>query len=189
MEEARVGDWIQTFSGMKFYIFDPRPEEICIGDIAHALSFKCRFSCHCREFYSVAQHSLMVSELMEDRYGIDGGLCGLMHDSAEAYIGDMVKPIKRMPFMDSYKAAENAILGMIYEKFQVKNIDYKSVDNVVLATEKRDIMSNCMHAWESLPDPLIQKIVPRPILNIEQEFLNTFYRLIAGLDRGKRYGM
>ena len=54
-------DWIQTYSGKKFYPLDPRPEDIDIRDIAHALSLNCRFNGHCRCFYSVAEHSVGVS--------------------------------------------------------------------------------------------------------------------------------
>ena len=53
--------WIETYSGKRFYILDPRPQDVDIVDIAHALSLLTRFTGHTREFYSVAQHSVLVS--------------------------------------------------------------------------------------------------------------------------------
>src|ERR1700693_75116 len=57
----RKGDWIQTFTGRQFWPLDPRPEEVCIEDIAHGLSNECRFAGQCRSFYSVAQHSVLCA--------------------------------------------------------------------------------------------------------------------------------
>jgi len=66
MDLQRNGDWIQTFSGLQFWPLDPRPDEINIEDIAHALSLQCRFGGHCNRFYSVADHSIHVSMLVEN---------------------------------------------------------------------------------------------------------------------------
>lgn len=62
LDEARIGDWMQTASGRMFWPVDPRPEDVEINDIAHALSLTCRYCGHVREFYSVAQHSVLVSD-------------------------------------------------------------------------------------------------------------------------------
>lgn len=59
----RAGDWMQTFTGRQFWPMDPRPEDLDILDIAHALSLLCRFGGHCQRFYSVAEHSVHVSTL------------------------------------------------------------------------------------------------------------------------------
>ena len=91
----RVGDWIQTMSGVIFYPLDPRPEEIRIEDIAHALSHQCRFAGHCREFYSVAEHSVRVSRELPQEFM----LWGLLHDASEAYLVDLPRPIKRWSAM------------------------------------------------------------------------------------------
>src|SRR5262245_27549306 len=109
----RIGDWMQTISGRKFWPLDPRPEEVCIEDIGHALSLVCRFGGHCHTFYSVAEHSVRVSLLAEDMAKSSAhwtdenirmiALSGLLHDAAEAYIGDMVRPLKRQPQMVSFR--------------------------------------------------------------------------------------
>ena len=84
---ARVGDWIQVYTGGQFWPLDPRPEEIHIEDIAHALALTCRFTGHCREFYSVAQHSLLVSYYVADQGGVQRGATVDDQDPAAARFG------------------------------------------------------------------------------------------------------
>ena len=74
-------EWIITASGKRFYLRRPTPADIDAGDVAHALAHICRFNGHTREFYSVAQHSILVSRLLPDELK----LAGLLHDAAEAY--------------------------------------------------------------------------------------------------------
>jgi uncharacterized protein len=87
------GPWVQTVSGKRFYLLDPRPEMITIEDIAHALGQLCRFTGHTRKFLSVAEHSVTVSHLLKP-FGPAAELAGLLHDAAEAYIGDVNNPLK-----------------------------------------------------------------------------------------------
>lgn len=86
----RVGNWMLTYSGKKFYPLDPHADEICIEDIAHALSMICRYNGHSRKFYSVAEHCTIMS--------LDGfpgdPRWRLMHDATEAYICDVIRPLK-----------------------------------------------------------------------------------------------
>ena len=83
----RKGDWFLTYTGRQFWPLDPRPEDICIRDIAHHLSLCCRFNGACRVHYSVAQHSVMVANILPAPLRF----WGLMHDATEAYVGDMVR--------------------------------------------------------------------------------------------------
>ena len=90
--------WCQTFTGRKVDIFHPSPEMVDIEDIAHALSMTCRFGGHCRDFYSVAEHSVLVEQI--GRHALHCtfsriSMLLLLHDAAEAYIGDIITPIKR----------------------------------------------------------------------------------------------
>ena len=114
MQNERVGDWIQTYTGKQFWPIDPRACEITIEDIAHALSLQCRFSGHCREFYSVAQHSCLVSSYCIDE---DAGW-GLLHDAAEAYLVDLPRPIKRFSSLGvEYRKAEERVMAAVNEAF------------------------------------------------------------------------
>jgi len=65
-ENWRTGDWMHTYTGMKFYPMEPNPSDICIEDIAHALSMQCRYNGHTLQFYSVAQHCVLMSRHIEN---------------------------------------------------------------------------------------------------------------------------
>jgi hypothetical protein len=97
---ARKGDWIQTYSGLPYWPYDPRPEDVRIEDIAHALSMLCRFTGHCSRFYSVAEHSVNVARLVPAPLA----KMALLHDATEAYLNDLSKPLKRG--LDEYQRLE-----------------------------------------------------------------------------------
>ena len=83
----RTGPWMLTATGHRFFLNDPRPEDIHIEDIAHALANICRFGGHSRTFYSVAEHSILVAEILrQDSQPRHVIFAGLMHDAAEAYV-------------------------------------------------------------------------------------------------------
>ncbi len=96
----RVGDWIMTVSGRHFWPLDPQPAEVHLADIAHALANTCRFTGHCRQFYSVAQHAVLVANLVE-RLAPELALAALHHDDAEAYLADVAHPVKRFLWFDA----------------------------------------------------------------------------------------
>ena len=164
------GDWIQTYTGKKFYPLDPRPEDICIEDIAHALANTCRYNGHSLVFYSVAEHCVRMSQA--NIPGCPKWL--LMHDAAEAYISDVPRPIK--PILSEFKDIENHIISIIAIKFKLDYPDHFAIryaDNVMLATEKRDVLLPGPK-WEiELPEPLEIIIHPWPPTVAEELFLNT----------------
>ena len=104
------GDWMQTYTGVRFYPMDPRPEELDIRDIAHALSLICRYGGHVDRFYSVAEHCVLMSQCVPEEHA----LWALLHDASEAYVGDMVRPLKRQ--LPEYEAAEGRVIAAIVER-------------------------------------------------------------------------
>jgi len=109
--------WIQTYTGKRFFLFNPTPEAIDIIDIAHSLGKKCRFNGHTiNGNYSVAEHSLLVCKLLEDICE-SAALWGLLHDASEAYTGDIPSPIK--PFLNGFKKIERDIQKCIAQKFNL----------------------------------------------------------------------
>lgn len=113
-------DWVATYHLPRGYLrpLELDPAYIFIEDIQHALSNICRFNGHCREFYSVAQHSVHVSEwLARNGAGILTQAVGLLHDASEAYICDIPRPIKKATVMQPYLEMENEIQHKIYSKF------------------------------------------------------------------------
>ena len=156
----RVGDWIQTYTGIQFWPLDPRPEEIDIRDIAHALSNQCRFAGHCERFYSVAEHSVRVSWLCP----VKDGLWGLLHDAAEAYLVDLPRPIKRWSQMGTlYSEIEDKLMLAIAYKFGLNHpvpVSVKRADIVMLVTEKRDLMKMPPKEWEDTETPHWSRVIP-----------------------------
>jgi 5'-deoxynucleotidase YfbR-like HD superfamily hydrolase len=150
--------YISTRNGRRFYPLAPRAEDVDIEDIAHGLAHQCRFNGQTASFYSVAQHSLMVAEIVPRRLR----LAALLHDAAEAYLGDMVTPLKAM--FPEFAAMEARILTVIGRRFGLSldlaapgNGQIKRADLIALATEKRDLMPNAAEGW-----PVLEKFAPLP---------------------------
>ena len=166
-------NWILTYSGKKFFPLEPRPEYICIEDIAHALALTCRYNGHSKEFYSVAQHSVWMSrKIRGDKKWL------LMHDAAEAYLSDVPRPIK--PMLSEFKKIEDSILDAISQKFKLGKMPAKEInhaDLVMLATEKRDVLLPCPEWDLVLPEPLPLKIMPWPWKIAEELFLDRVKEL------------
>lgn len=132
------GNWIKTFTGGKFYVLDPMPDEVHIEDIAHALSNQCRFGGHVKEFYSVAEHCYNVSVIAPKHFKLDG----LLHDASEAYLVDIPKPIKRMVNLDGYRAIEAHVQQCVDWKYGTFHSNVKAQDNQMLAIEIGALMKN-----------------------------------------------
>jgi len=178
---ARIGDWMQTFLRERFYPLDPRVEDIYIEDIAHSLSNICRFGGHTREFLSVAQHCVMVSEVVRDLGGsTEAQLWGLLHDASEAYLGDMVRPLKRG--MPEYKAAEMRLQEIIQKAFDIDVTEETAnlvhiADEVMLVTEARDQMGSPAWMKDYKFRPLHMYLIPWDHKPSKQKFLQHFLDL------------
>ncbi len=160
---------MHTFSGRRFYPLKPRAEDVCLEDIAHALSMICRFGGHCPMHYSVAQHSVLVSFEADH----DDQLWGLLHDASEAYLGDMIRPIKHQLAMGAYRDAEAAVMACVCERFGLDPrmpLSVRNADRRVLATEARDVRE-LSGKMDFMPSPLRAKIIPWPAGLAKQQFL------------------
>lgn len=176
---APRGDWMQTFTGRQFWPVDPQPADVSIDDIAHALSNVCRFGGHCRRFYSVAQHSVLVTRLVGEREP-EHRLAGLLHDASEAYLGDMIRPLKRTGQMGAFLEAERKVERVIWSTFglpQELPPVVKWADEKALATEARDIMGKPPVPWLPMPAPDAHRIEPWMPGFARERFLETFYEL------------
>jgi 5'-nucleotidase len=147
------GPYLQTVSGRWVNPFDPDPEQLDAGDIARALANQCRFGGHSRAFYSVAQHSVIVSQLVEARGGdAEDAFAALMHDATEAYLGDMPHPLKhRSPLGAAFREAEGRLEAALRRRFSIKGDvpQIKPVDRALLATERRAFSAEDWH-WPEL---------------------------------------
>lgn len=141
---TRIGDWMQTHSGRRFYPLDPRPEDVCIGDIAHALAHLCRFGGHSKHFYSVAEHSVLTSLVVPPEHALHA----LLHDATEAYCVDVPRPLKR-GLGAAYATIEHRIWGAIAHALGVGVVlpdCVKAADDAVLLAE-RDVLFDHPLTW------------------------------------------
>lgn len=135
----RHGGWIQTYSGKAYWPADPHFREVFIEDIAHALSMMCRYAGHCSEFYSVAEHSLIVSHMVPEEHA----LSALLHDATEAYVVDVPRPVKVM--LTNYADLEWHNWVVICQKFGLPfkmDPSIKQADNDILLLEKTRLLGS-----------------------------------------------
>jgi uncharacterized protein len=171
--------WIQTYIGRRFYVLDPKPEDIYIEDIAHSLSMLCRFNGHTKAFYSVGDHSIRVSHLCKAF-----PLWGLLHDASEAYIADVCRPLKKSGTIEGYIAAEHRIMQAVCQRFGLSATEppeVKEADLVMLVTEARDLMGTLDPGWRFSEangyKSSEEKIVPLSPFDAEMAFLQRFQDL------------
>lgn len=190
--------WIQTFSGRAFFPLSPQSGMIRIEDIAHALALKCRFTGHTREFYSVAQHSVLVSYEVSPA----AAMWGLLHDAGEAYLPDVARPIKDLVIFknpnrsamfqfDEFEEIENRILCAVGEYAGLAwppPAEIKNVDTRMLATERRDLMTPTALDWGAIADvePFAETITPLDWREAEAGFLRRFEQIIEAQKCSRR---
>lgn len=174
---GRKGDWMQTYTGRRFWPLDPHLGDIDIEDIAHALSHTCRFNGHCSVFYSVAQHSVIVSQQVPQEHA----LAGLLHDAAEAYTSDIVSPLK--PFIAGYQEVEDRVERVVFRKFGLPPgipKEVKIADRMVLADEARCFMRGGGQGWNLTLRGYGLDITPKSSEAAKSLFLERFYFLTEG---------
>ncbi|WP_374074395.1 HD family phosphohydrolase [Bdellovibrio bacteriovorus] len=169
--------WVITLSGNRFNILNPDPNAVKIEDIACALARQARFNGHTRFFYSVGQHSCLGAEVSPTK---EIALHMLFHDATEAYIGDLVSPIKAL--LPDFELIESRIHWAISQKF---NMEYplpkvvKQIDRRLLATEVRDLITKDLKSWSIGDDePFDFPIIPWPPEVTEARFLELARNLL-----------
>lgn len=141
MCDSTVEAFIITHSGHGFVFEHPDPDNVLLEDIAHALSNICRYTGHTNSFYSVAEHSVRVSWMVERRFGREYALEGLMHDASEAYVTDVNKPLKTL-LGEPYKRLESIAMNVIATKFgfpSEKTAPVAYCDGALYLSERRDL--------------------------------------------------
>lgn len=171
--------FIETSSGVCFYPLEPNEDDVCVQDIAHALSHICRFGGHSKAFYSVAEHCVRVSRAL-DAWDASPAviLHGLLHDASEAYLGDIVSPLKRLSIFSGYREVEEKLQRVICRRFGLPEKEpaiVRKADLVLLATEARDVMPYNPENWGALTEePLAERITPWSAVEAERAFLIRF---------------
>ena len=166
--------WIETNSGKKFWYTGDSTDGIEIEDIAKSLSKMCRFTGHCKSFYSVAEHSVNVSALLP----AEKRLWGLLHDASEAYLADIASPVKQL--LPEYKTLENKIMSRIAQRFGLpdkfwEDEEVKRADWAQLKAEAAVLLPSGGTDWyfpEGLPNGL--KPLLHPPGGAEYSFMLAF---------------
>ncbi|NUN06057.1 MAG: HD family phosphohydrolase [Bdellovibrio sp.] len=175
--EIIAKSWVITYSGKRFNILDPNPADVKIEDIACALARQARFNGHTRFFYSVGQHSCLGAEISPTK---EIALHMLFHDATEAYVGDLVSPVKAL--LPDFEVIESRIHWAISQAF---NLEYplpkvvKQIDRRLLATEVRDLITKDLQSWSIGEDePFDFPIIPWPPEVTEARFLEIAKSLL-----------
>lgn len=182
--------FIQTYTGKSVYPLGVlKLEDVDIRDIAHSLALQCRWRGHCKTFYSIAEHSVHVSKEIDNRFALEG----LLHDAAEAYLGDTPSPIKHL--IPQLKKSEKYIMSIIAERFNlrhrtdcIKEIDLYLMDELhradllVGVSEAEQLMrdTGTFTSWKKEFEKRSHRTVIKcwsPATS-EDEFLNRFRELI-----------
>ncbi len=188
-----------TFSGRVLNLNKVNDWDIDILDIAEALSKQTRFNGHTTTFYSVAQHSVIVSKairneinvhMRNDKNAKKFQLYGLLHDAAEAYIGDIITPVKKFFLQENtalLEDLENRILNKVFEKVGLEPLSnhpsaavaVEGADKIALTTEMRDLLKDGANGWVSAgrPEALTYIIRPQTWSIAMQEWLDLFEKL------------
>ncbi|MGY8666255.1 hypothetical protein Q3C01_28440 [Bradyrhizobium sp. UFLA05-109] len=179
-----VGPTIMLRSGAWFDFCAPASSDFTIEDIAHGLANTCRYSGQCDDFYSVAEHSILVSQVAD---GCE--FEALLHDAAEAFVGDITRPLKQM--LPDYKKIEIEVERAILDRFGISwplPEKVKLADLRVLAAEQRQIMPEGTDTWarEQRVDPapiVVRHLSPKDAKRI---FLERFEALQPSYRKRKR---
>lgn len=175
-----MDNYITTYTGKHFKPEDPDPDMIRIEDIAHALSLICRGNGHVKTFWSVGQHSINCAKEAWAR-GLSNrmALACLLHDASECYMSDIPRPFKKV--LPEYRAHEERLLDMIYEKFlggsltQEEKQKLKEIDDAMLWYDLEELLDETQ--FGEIPQLNIDlDYTVRPFEEVEKEYLELFYR-------------
>ncbi len=152
IDDDSMEPWIELITGGRFYYAKPVYD---IGAIAHSLSMQCRFTGHCRKFYSVAEHSVLVSRIMEDQ-GLGDPMEGLLHDAVESVLSDVARPAKIL--LKDYKALDRALDIAMRKQFvlpETMSEGCMKADGIALLIEAKELMPNKGENFTGMSDEIV----------------------------------
>lgn len=171
-------DYMMTQSGEHVTPLKPKAEQIHIEDIAHSLSHLCRANGHTKYFYSVGQHCINCAiEAKARGLSKELQLIALLHDASEAYMADLIRPVKQ--FMPEYSVIEDKLLAVILNKYGLDAklpIEVKQIDDAMLYMEFKTLanaeLTHYKAELKSTPD-----LSERVCTSIKDEYLKLFNEL------------
>jgi len=174
------GSTIKLFTGGYYDVANPRPEDVRIEDIAHVLGIVCRFGGHIPKFYSVAEHSIeCCRKALKEGHPREVQLATLLHDAAEAYLGDVVKPLKVLlaPIYGPLEEKnERAIAERFGVDFEATKPIWKRIDREMVIAERYAIFGDDGQVWTGEEQVERYEFTPKflPPEEAEWQFLRTF---------------
>lgn len=187
--DGRVGDWMITQKGKRFWPLDPRPDEVDFHDVAHALSMICRYGGHAGSYYSVAEHCCLLAWHFRARGELALARYALLHDATEAYIGDMIRPLKRdMPrFRDIERRIFSVIAAAAGTEVAWRALDVAAVeaaDTAIIRDEAEVLFTEDARAaagWVLPPVSLGVTVLCLPQWEAKRAWLDTFRAMFPDL--------
>lgn len=182
LDVGRVGTWIGCFSGGRVWPLDLRVEDIRLVDLAHHLAKRDRYGGALRRYLSVAEHCVIVSQYVPEPHRQEG----LLHDACEAYIGDMIRPLKHQPEMAGFRAAEDRMYPVMMARFGIVSTEESldaigEVDDRIVIDETRALSRRPEHYTERYPhlEPLGCAIAALEWRDARYVFLARFAELFG----------
>lgn len=174
MPTPRVGRYMLTYTGRKFYPADIRPGDICIEDIAHGLAGEMRFGGQSPRRITVAEHSILVAQVLSG----SSRLMGLLHDASEAFLKDIPSPVKVL--LPDYKELESAVMRAVAYEFGLPagfqhGADIKVADAYILTREQEVGWAEAPLYSSDLVQCLDPKVAEYQFLNLYQELRSAGY--------------
>lgn len=171
MKTKQTKTCISTYGGDFFDFHNPEGHDYDIKVIAHSLSNLCRFNGHSNKFYSVAEHSVLVSRLVPPQYA----LIGLLHDASEAYCGDVSSPLKRL--LPDYRRIEERVQQAISVHFGLPKVwpeDIHLADKRLYLTERKTITNSTDALWHTDLEPADILVAGMDPKNAKAFFLSRY---------------
>jgi len=168
-----------TISGRAIDPMNLKPEDIDIEDIAHATSMFCRYGGHVREFYSVAQHSVLLAGWVEANVKPELAPVALLHDASEGYVGDMIRPLKDL-FPEYEEKVEKQAIEAVFKRFNLNLADLDLIseyDKGISIDEMRVLLPVVDPYLVNTYKPLNIEVRPWPPIIAKRNFLARFRRL------------
>ena len=141
--------WMETASGLRFNYAVLDETQVSIDDVAHALSRMCRYGGHVRDYYTVAEHCVLLCRFVRARGGLEvEQRVALMHDAGEAYLQDVVRPGKHR--LKDYMALEKRVDELVAGVFGVSYpfpAWLKELDTRILKDERAQVMNRSGNTW------------------------------------------
>jgi len=174
---------ISVYDGEYFDLLEPDRSVYSVETIAHALAHLCRYTGHVNRFYSVAEHSVLVSLAVPKKFALEG----LFHDASEAFLGDVSSPLKKL--LPEYKVIEERVMSSIAAKFnlspwRLNSLEIHQADKRMYHAERQEIAPGKDMLWHTeLRATRSVKPVGLSSYEAKQAFLNRYEELTNGRNK------